>query len=137
MYDVINLSDLLFPPFLWHQSSSSFFRNFYYTCILNNKYLILNILLHCSTVATKKNQKKTIQVRQLGSKWGGMLFAMTLANLRTMTFSAKTCSLVRSGIAASGLLSCLLVLILAAAFAFKDEDARRLPTVINTILNAA
>ena len=25
MYDVINLSDLLFPPFLWHQSSSSFF----------------------------------------------------------------------------------------------------------------
>ena len=36
-------------------------------------------------------------------------------------------SLVRSGVAASALLSCLLVLILAAAFAFKDEDACHLP----------
>ena len=37
--------------------------------------------------------------------------------------------IVRSGVAASALLSCLLVLILATAFAFKDEDARHLPTV--------
>ena len=37
--------------------------------------------------------------------------------------------IVRSGVAALALLSCLLVLILAAAFAFKDEDACHLPTV--------
>ena len=34
MYDVINLHDLLFPPFLWHQSSSSFFKNFYILVII-------------------------------------------------------------------------------------------------------
>ena len=37
--------------------------------------------------------------------------------------------LVRSSVAASALLSCLLVLVLAAIFTFKEDDARRLPTV--------
>ena len=40
-----------------------------------------------------------------------------------------TLLIVRSSVAASALLSCLLVLVLAAIFTFKEDDARRLPTV--------
>ena len=40
-----------------------------------------------------------------------------------------TLLIVRSSIAGGALLSCILVFILAAAFSYKDEDARRLPTL--------
>ena len=37
--------------------------------------------------------------------------------------------IVRSSIAGGALLSCILVFILAAAFSYRDEDARKLPTL--------